>query len=158
MKEMDTMYEIETIEYRGFRINICIDDNPVNPKHWDNLGIMACFHRSYDLGDEHDYSSPEQLLISLLENCDYDYEKLEGYDMEDLLREVEKFYIILPLFLYDHSGLTMNTAGFACSWDSGQVGFIMQYNSIHDAEGTKAVECPNCGRSFKVSDCNHAFS
>jgi len=59
----------------------------------------------------------------------------------------------------------------------------MQYNSIHDAEGTvdliasgydwhcpgcgrtnkeieiyKAVECPNCGRSFKVSDCNHAFS
>jgi hypothetical protein len=32
--------------------------------------------------------------------------------------------VVLPLYLYDHSGITMNTAGFACKWDSGQVGFI----------------------------------
>lgn len=32
--------------------------------------------------------------------------------------------IALPLYLYDHSGLTMNTTGFSCGWDSGQVGFI----------------------------------
>jgi hypothetical protein len=32
--------------------------------------------------------------------------------------------VILPLYLYDHSGITMNTAGFSCPWDSGQVGWI----------------------------------
>lgn len=32
--------------------------------------------------------------------------------------------VILPLYLYDHSGITMNTTGFSCPWDSGQVGFI----------------------------------
>lgn len=31
---------------------------------------------------------------------------------------------ILPLYLYDHSGITMNTTGFSCPWDSGRVGFI----------------------------------
>jgi flagellar basal body-associated protein FliL len=28
------------------------------------------------------------------------------------------------VYLYDHSGLTMNTKGFNCPWDSGQVGWI----------------------------------
>ena len=32
--------------------------------------------------------------------------------------------VILPLYLYDHSGITMNTTGFSCPWDSGQVGWI----------------------------------
>ena len=27
--------------------------------------------------------------------------------------------VILPLYLYDHSGITMNTTGFSCPWDSG---------------------------------------
>ena len=31
---------------------------------------------------------------------------------------------MLPLYLYDHSGITMNTTGFHCPWDSGQLGFI----------------------------------
>jgi len=30
----------------------------------------------------------------------------------------------MPLYLYDHSGITMNTSGFSCRWDSGQVGII----------------------------------
>lgn len=32
--------------------------------------------------------------------------------------------IVLPLHLYDHSGITMSTGGFSCPWDSGQVGYI----------------------------------
>lgn len=37
---------------------------------------------------------------------------------------IEKNICLLPLYLYDHSGITMNTTGFGCGWDSGQVGFI----------------------------------
>jgi hypothetical protein len=36
----------------------------------------------------------------------------------------ENGLLILPLYLYDHSGITMSTSGFSCPWDSGQVGYI----------------------------------
>lgn len=32
--------------------------------------------------------------------------------------------MILPLYLYDHGGITIRTSSFSCSWDSGQVGWI----------------------------------
>ena len=32
--------------------------------------------------------------------------------------------IMLPLYLYDHSGLTISTTPFSCPWDSGKVGLI----------------------------------
>jgi hypothetical protein len=39
-------------------------------------------------------------------------------------RVLDNNVLMLPLYLYDHSGITMNTTGFSCGWDSGQVGFI----------------------------------
>ncbi len=44
--------------------------------------------------------------------------------MNALFERAQKRAVILPLFLYDHSGITMNTTGFHCPWDSGQVGYI----------------------------------
>jgi len=41
-----------------------------------------------------------------------------------LIVKKEDVLVILPLYLYDHSGITMNTTGFSCPWDSGQVGWI----------------------------------
>ena len=52
--------------------------------------------------------------------------------LETIVSKVDKHYIILPLYLYDHSGITMNTTGFSCQWDSGQVGYI--YVSIADVK------------------------
>lgn len=34
-------------------------------------------------------------------------------------------YVSLPLYLYDHSGITMSTSRFSCGWDSGCVGVIV---------------------------------
>jgi len=79
-----------------YTLNIVPDDIPESPREWDNLGIMACSHSRYQLGDP-DFS-PEDIP-------------------EDAIG-------ILPLYLYDHSGITMNTTGFSCNWDSGQVGYI----------------------------------
>jgi hypothetical protein len=36
----------------------------------------------------------------------------------------EKNALILPVYLYDHSGLAISTGGFSDPWDSGQVGYI----------------------------------
>lgn len=86
-------------------LEIHYDDCPLNPREdWDNMGTMLCApHRRYSLGDKH------------------------SYDIEYLKRIEENAgnkNIVLPLYLYDHSGITMNTTGFSCSWDSGQVGVI----------------------------------
>lgn len=92
----------ETIEYKGKKIEIYQDNDPMCPRaDSDNLGTMICFHNSYDLGDAHTYSLAE--AIAMLK---------------------DKTLIALPLYLYDHSGITMNTVGFECRWDSGQVGMI----------------------------------
>jgi hypothetical protein len=85
------------------------DDSTESPRDWDNLGTMVCFHNRYDLGDKHNYNSN-----------DYN-----GWDeMEKDIIKRENVGVILPLYLYDHSGITMNTTGFSCNWDSGRVGFI----------------------------------
>ena len=86
----------------GNRVTIWQDEFfDSNPRDWDNLGVMACWHRRYDLGDEQPQCSPDEY-------------------MEDL----PKGTVILPLYLYDHSGITMSTSAFSCPWDSGQVGII----------------------------------
>ena len=49
---------------------------------------------------------------------------LDIIEPNDLRPYLEDKFIFKPLYLYDHSGITMNTKPFSCIWDSGQVGFI----------------------------------
>ena len=49
--------------------------------------------------------------------------------------------VILPLYLYDHSGITMNTCGFSCPWDSGQVGWIYADKAMIDKEDVEVDSC-----------------
>lgn len=61
-------------------------------------------------------------------------ESLTINDCIDLLKD-RKDIVIMPLYLYDHSGLSMSTSSFVgravhADWDSGQVGFIY---ADHDA-------------------------
>ncbi len=96
------MKPLEVVEYKGYNIKIYLDEDPENPRTaWDNFGHMICFHSRYNLGDKHDMS-------------------LE--DAKEL--EKSKDVISLPLYLYDHSGLTIRTYPFSCPWDSGKIGFV----------------------------------
>lgn len=47
----------------------------------------------------------------------------------------------LPLYLYDHGGLTIKTSPFSCIFDSGLVGFIY---AIEGAEGMTRDQITNC--------------
>ena len=92
------------------------DNNPDSPREWDNFGKMVCFHNRYNLGDKHNYKSN-----------DYDgWEEVK----EQLIKDGAK--VILPIYMYDHSGITISTAPFGCRFDSGQVGFI--YCTAKDME------------------------
>jgi len=44
---------------------------------------------------------------------------------------------ILPLYLYQHTGISMNTVGFGCSWDSGQVGYIYATKEDYEKDWDK---------------------
>jgi hypothetical protein len=83
-------------------------DEGCNPREWDNLGTMLCNHNRYSLGDKSFNSN--------------DYDGWIGALSGEAGREND--IIFLPLYLYDHSGITMNTTGFSDPWDSGQVGWI----------------------------------
>jgi hypothetical protein len=109
-----------TETYRDYKIVIEYDRDPENPrKAFDNAATMVCFHGRYDLGDEHDYSTPVDAVASI---CGIDDEHIDLYGFAETLSLAPILW--LPLYLYDHSGITMNTTGFSCPWDSGQVGFI----------------------------------
>ncbi len=129
---------------KQFRVRYEQDDNPSNPREeFDHVGTMACWHRRYYLGDKHESEDAESYLRSLAGN--HTEEDVGEVDMEKVHEILEEHYMILPLYLYDHSGITMSCSSFSCPWDSGQVGFI--YCSLKKAkeEGVKDIE--KCLRS-----------
>lgn len=110
-------------DYKGYRIEIVIDHDAENPrKDFDNPSTMYCLHGKYNLGDEHNYSNPNELLNAMLQSADPDTPETDEMRPEDLPHTFPIVY--LPLYLYDHSGITMSTRPFSCPWDSGQVGYI----------------------------------
>jgi hypothetical protein len=92
----------DTKLYNGYIIEIEDDGDPIDPREDDNLGEMICFHSRLILGDKHSYT-------------------VDSFKEQINLND----YISLPLYLYDHSGITMKTTPFNDNWDSGQVGYIM---------------------------------
>ena len=135
----------------NYRIEIrqdtCVSESP---RERDNLGTMVCWHRRYNLGDDQPKISPDAYWIDLIMDDDkisdsdyYEMTSVYGWSefsfnmlpkgtMNRVKKLIDQKYIVLPLYLYDHSGITMNTTGFYCPWDSGQVGFI--YVSVADVK------------------------
>lgn len=112
------------------KLRIIQNGDTDNPREWSNQGTIVYKHSRYLLGDEQT-DDPIWYLINLLDI----EEKLQSSrkwhelnnetDMLDyVLTFFEKEYIFLPVYLYDHSGLALNTTGFSCRWDSGQIGWI----------------------------------
>lgn len=63
--------------------------------------------------------------------CDHD-----DLSYSELYNRIDKRgTIILPLYLYDHSGITISTSSFSCRWDSGQVGYIYMTKDTMEKEG-----------------------
>lgn len=100
-----------TTEPTGLVLRVVQDEDPLHPRRdCEGLGVMALFHQRYDLGDK-DHG---------LRTSDFSgWEEMEAH-----IREEHDAAVILPVFMYDHSGLTLSTEPFSCPWDSGQVGFI----------------------------------
>jgi hypothetical protein len=127
------MESAHTETYRGFDINIYQDDDALDPReNFEPLGTMVCFHNNYNLGDKHNYTDAADAVYQILLDLGYETEamneNIDGYASGEFIErywpKFEQLAIVLPLYLYDHSGITMSTSAFSCPWDSGQVGFI----------------------------------
>ncbi len=115
----------------GFTVRVTPDSEPLNPRtEWEHLGKMVCFHKRYTLGDKHD-----------LRSGDFD-----GWDaVREYLEGEQDAAVVLPLYLMDHSGITMSTNPFGCRWDSGQVGFIyMDHAKVRDEFGGSVSRATAC--------------
>jgi len=100
---------IEEKNIGDYLIKILQDNEPENPREWDNLGTIICFHKKYALGDQHSYSSND----------------FNSWDeLKNQINKDHKIAVIIPIYMYDHSGTTIKTTPFSCPWDSGQIGFI----------------------------------
>jgi hypothetical protein len=105
------MNEAESTEYRGHTINVYYDDCGQNPiKEWDGNFEFCCWHSRYDLGNSERFGD----RLGSPEECQEYAEQTNS--------------LLLPLYLYDHSGVALSLGReypFNCPWDSGQVGFIL---------------------------------
>ena len=121
--------------YQGHIIKIYHDPDAESPREWSNLGTLICWHRRYRLGDSHEFESPEAFLRDLAGAS-----AQSDLSMDQLRKRAERKSVLLPVFLYDHSGLAMNTIGFHCPWDSGQVGYIyVTLEAVRKEFGAKRV-------------------
>lgn len=108
------------------------DDHSFDPSNWREQ--LACEHNPA-LEEHIEYLDRE--VSNALYHC---YSADGGMDYMEVFKRVETAlrdirtawidravddgYVVLPLYLYDHSGLAMSTGKFGCPWDSGCVGFI----------------------------------
>lgn len=125
-----------------YRLKVVQDNDPVSPREWCNLGTMVCWHRNYTLGDEQPKQYPGEYRLAMAERFEPGLQErleramerrfsvtspqrdVDEYLIEAVDKVLARHIIELPLYLYDHSGITMRTSAFSCPWDSGQVGFI----------------------------------
>jgi hypothetical protein len=106
------MRPIETFEYKGYTVEIHTDEDPSSPREDDNPTTMICFHPNYKLGDERSYSQSEFN---------------DGKELEARIKQDYDVKLIKPLYLLDHSGITIRTGRYASDpggWDTSFVGFV----------------------------------
>jgi hypothetical protein len=129
------MNVIEKHELRtGKKVSIAYDEDAESPREWDTFTKMICFHKRYNLGDKHDYKHN-------------DYESWE--ELGAAITDREKPILIKPLYLYDHSGITISTKPFGCNWDSGQVGFVVVTQQTLDDYGFTIAENESWNRYYE---------
>jgi len=93
---------VKTLEFdHGIVAKIYVDETATNPIQEEDSPVkVECWHRNYHFGNSHKFNARD--------------------DFEEYCKEHD--VICLPIYMYDHSGITVSTKPFSCPWDSGLVG------------------------------------
>jgi len=122
---------VGTLPVGSLTVNVDLDPAPPDPRDADNLGHMVCLRRGYRLGDPHDYRAEDHTGWADLE--------------QHILRD-HPGAVLLPLYMMDHSGLSLSTSDAMFRafdpqrWDWGQVGFVfVSAASIRSEYGRRRI-------------------
>jgi hypothetical protein len=117
------MEPCETYEHAGVKVEIHYDDDGqgCNPREWENVTTFVCWHPDYVLGD-YQFRSPNER--GAVETPFRDSGNGRGFPSMEVLHR----YITLvcgglrvtPLYLYDHSGISMSAGTPSPFWMDGQ--------------------------------------
>jgi hypothetical protein len=129
-----------TIDNLRVEVYPCLFDYDSNPRDWDNLGTMICRHPRYTLGDE------GPLRDEIVRAIDETLEENEG-SWAAVFRMLGEHYgttLALPLYLYDHSGLSMKAGApinltepsAGSDWDTTLCGLIIDTEQGRQESGT----------------------
>ena len=118
-------FAITTTDGRKLRLVIEQDEFPEDPRSWDNLETMLCCHREYHLGDCNSNKETEEQLAEICRKYGKSDEEIDEMTFAEEVQFIldQDDVCGLPLWLYDHSGISIST-GRVCPWDSSLVGLI----------------------------------
>lgn len=118
------MEDINVIDYKGMTIRICYSLNAGSPREWDNVGTIYSNHRDYN---------PDGHKI----------DEIENEDGELVSEELDRRFIWLPIYYYEHGGLSVSTKRdypYNDRWDSGLFGIIaVEKDKLRKERGWKAI-------------------
>lgn len=117
------MKPVYQIEKDNKEIKILRDETPLHPREdYEPCSEIATFHRRYSFGGHEDIKD----VLSGIDVTDKDYERImDSGSLAEIIEILEKYVVaILPIYMYDHSGISLSTTPFSCQWDSGTLGFI----------------------------------
>ncbi|MCR5453178.1 MAG: hypothetical protein K6F00_11180 [Lachnospiraceae bacterium] len=114
-----------------FRFRIEQDDEPLNPRFdWDgNIGTLNLWWSRCAFGDNKGNGTPRETLIDMVRT----YVPTDKYTEEDLIYNMasnemmillQKYIVLIPCYIYEHSGFAISCSAFSDRWDSGMAGFI----------------------------------
>lgn len=122
---MSEEFEV-SVEYGGYEIKVYPDDFPYeSPREFgDNFGTMLMWHRRLNLGDvKNALNYPLEYHIKTFldgENIPYS----DDWWIGRLIKEFEKHFIYIPIYAYEHGGITISAGKYSDPFDSGQIGII----------------------------------
>lgn len=128
-------FAITTTDGRKLRLVIEQDKFPEDPRSWDNLGTMLCCHREYQFGDCNSNRETEEQLAEICRKYGKSDEEIDEMTFAEEVRFIldQDNVCGLPLYIIDHSGISMQTYRFD-AWDSSFVGLIFVEKDFYLAQ------------------------
>lgn len=100
-------------------------ENPYLDNGYENVNFYTV-SRQYELGDKN-FSSYEDMLISAVSAVLPESKKTDWFYEENIKqfeKALDRYAYVTDVYIYSHSGISINTKGFSCRWDSGKIGII----------------------------------
>ena len=135
-------FAITSTDGRKFHLVIEQDEFSQDPREEYNLGTMLCFYRQCKLGDCNTNRETEERLAELCRKYGKTDEEIDEMDCYEEIRFLLEQDDIcgLPLYIYDHSGISMQTYRID-AWDSSFVGLIFVDKQTFFAETCRKDDC-----------------